>query len=227
MNKQCRASHDVCRVCQCSKYRYDRLISPVNAALDPGNKLFCDWFQANESKGKSLVVDVGGRDGQTSKFLAERFPDLCFDVRDNSQSLLDKGQQTLCPELTARIKFTQRSSLFDPQPLEDNEKVFVYILRNVLWNLPDQDCIKVLRSFMAVFEKTGRTVLLINELLSPEPGTFPPHAEIAYRRRDVTLMTMHNVKPRTLADWRSLFARASPHFKVGLIANERLLDDKS
>ena len=57
-------------------------------------------------------------------------------------------------------------------------------------------------------------MLLINDLVSPAFGTFEPHIERAFRRRDVTLMTMHNVKQRTAKEWGDLIQSACGEFKV-------------
>lgn len=84
----------------------------------------------------------------------------------------------------------------------------------MLWNCSDDEVVEVLRGFLPVLERDPAAVLLINEMLSPAPGMFKPHVEEAYRRRDVTTMTMHNAKQRTEDEWRGLFALASPHLEV-------------
>ena len=48
--------------------------------------------------------------------------------------------------------------------------------------------------------------LLISDLVSPDWGTYEPGVERAFRRRDVTLMTMHNVMQRTRGEWGVLIA---------------------
>lgn len=146
-------------------------------------------------------------------YLAEQFPHLSIEVQDSSQALLTQGQQSLSsPDLQQRIKYTQRD-IFTPQTLENfNNKTLAFILRNVLWNLSDSDCITLLRTFIPILEKSPETVILVNDGMSPARGQFEPQIEKAYRRRDVTVMTMHNAKQRTEREWRELFARASPHF---------------
>ncbi len=160
-------------------------------------------------------MDVGGGNGHVSTFLAEQFPELSFEVQDISQTLLTKGQQALPSGLQQRIRFNQRD-MFKAQPVEDAGKVLAYVLRNVLWNWSDEDCIKILQTFVPVMEASPEVVVLVNDGMSPARGTFEPHVEKAYRRRDVTVMTMHNTKQRTEEEWRELFAKASPHFKVSL-----------
>ncbi|KAI9780493.1 MAG: hypothetical protein M1816_002832 [Peltula sp. TS41687] len=193
----------------------------VTQSLDPGNALFQDWFEMNQKKdegteiqGRTLIVDVCGRNSQISPLLAEQFPALTFEVQDVSQTVLDQAQQALSPAVNGRIRFKQRG-MFEPQSIEDADRVLAYVMRNLLWNRSDEDCIKLLRTFVPVMEKSPQTVLLVNEMISPARGSFDPLIEAAYRRRDVTVMTMHNAKQRTEEEWRELFKEASPHFKVG------------
>lgn len=131
-------------------------------------------------------MDVEGRN---TAFLADQFPGLSFQIQ------VDK---------------------FKPQPTGDPESVLlVYLVRNILWNCSDEDCIKIFQTFVPAMEKSPDTVLLVNEMISPAAGTFECHVEKRYRRRDVTVMTMHNAKQRTEEEWKALFAKASPNFTVG------------
>lgn len=131
-------------------------------------------------------MDVEGRN---TTLLADQFPALSF------QTQVDK---------------------FKPQPTGDPDNVLlVYLVRNILWNCSDEDCVKTLQTFVPAMEKSPDTVLLVNEMMSPAAGTFERHVEKGYRRRDVTVMTMHNAKQRTEEEWKALFAKASPNFMVG------------
>ena len=158
-------------------------------------------------------MDVVSRDWTASRFLAEKFPELTFEVQTDSPRVLEKGQTELPPELQSRVKFARRD-MFKPRSDENGESIGAYVLRDVLWNMEDRNCAKVLQSFVPVLEKSKETVLLVNELLSPAPRTFEPQVEQAYRRRDVTLLTMHNVKQRTEQEWRDLLTGVHPSLKV-------------
>lgn len=185
-------------------------------ALDPGNSLFCDWFNSNKrNKHRNLVVYIGARDGHVYQFLAEQYRDLSVEVQDSSEHLLTQGQKSLPPDLLPRITYTKRD-IFTPQPAPSSpdNPTLAFILRNVLWNLSDSEAITLLRTFITVLEASPETVILVNDMLSPAHGEFDAQTEKAYRRRDVTVMTMHNAKQRTEEDWRELFEAASPHFLV-------------
>jgi ubiquinone/menaquinone biosynthesis C-methylase UbiE len=185
-------------------------------ALDPGNALFSDWLKTHQMPDRNLIIDVGGGNGHLSTSLATQFPSLSFEVQDISQTLLTQGQQSLPPALQPRIKFNQRD-MFKPQPTAATSHVVAFMLRNVLWNWSDEDCIRLLQTFIPVMEINPDTVILVNDGMSPARGTFEPHIEKAYRRRDVTVMTMHNTKQRTEEEWRDVFKKASPHFMVSEI----------
>ena len=132
-----------------------------------------------------MVVDVEGRN---TAFLSDRFATLSF------ENQVDK---------------------FKPQPTRYyDEALRVYLVRNILWNCSDEDCVKILQTFVPAMEKSPNTVLLVNEMMSPAPGTFDRHVEKGYRRRDVTVMIMHNAKQRTEEEWETLFAKASANFTV-------------
>ncbi|KAL1963924.1 hypothetical protein VTN77DRAFT_7730 [Rasamsonia byssochlamydoides] len=199
--------------------RFQLAMEGVSQTLDPGNSLFRDWFTKSSKTAHHLVIEVGGGDGPVSRFLAEEFPALSFQVQVQDKALITQRQQSLSPQLPGRIQF-QHHDLFTPQQqqqLPEGTRL-VYIIRNILWNLPDERCIQLLQTFIPVMADTANSevVILVNDLLSPAPGTFAPHVEKAYRRRDVTLTTMHNVKQRTEAEWRALFEKASPDFRVTL-----------
>lgn len=171
-----------------------RPITQIPIALDPGNQLLKDWFSRNiegSDSSQRAFSDITRFPMQTPHFLAETYPSVLFEVQ----------------------KFPTDISLFT---VEENRSTrgHIYTLNSILWNLPDEDCIAVVRVFQEPLEKSPKSVLLINELMSPPPGTFAPHADRAYRRRDVTVMAMHNAKLRTEKEWRHIFYMASPNFKV-------------
>ena len=96
-----------------------------------------------------------------------------------------------------------------------SKMVLAYTVRNIFWNKSDQEVIDCVRGFVQTLEQHPQTSLLLNEMLSPGRGDFDGALEHAYRRRDLTTMTMHNAKQRKEAEWRALFAKASPQWKVG------------
>ena len=148
--------------------------------------MFCDWFNNNETEQPTLVVDVGGRN---VAFLAAQFPKFSLETQSDNYSLHQPSTELQGTRL-------------------------IYIVRNILWNCTDEECVKIFRTFIPAMEKNPSTVLLVNEMMSPKLGAFDRHVEQAYRRRDVTVMTMHNAKQRTEVEWKELLWKASPDFAV-------------
>lgn len=135
-------------------------------------------------------MDLQGQPGPTSQFLGDKHPHLKFQLQ----------------------AFPRDMETFEPKG--DPDHATVYVIKSVLWNLPDQRCISALRTLVPALGASPSSVILVNDLLSPPPGTFEPHVDKAYRRRDVTVMTMHNAKLRTEDEWLALLEQASPNLKV-------------
>ncbi|KIW01751.1 uncharacterized protein PV09_06927 [Verruconis gallopava] len=169
--------------------RFRMAMQGVSKSLDPGDDLFRQWFKQHSESGTCLtVVDVlGGNKPSQQKFIGE-FPELNF------VSVHDIGE----------IAFV-------------DGPILAYVVRNVFWNKRDNEVISVIRSIHQAMEKNAKATLLINEMLSPARGEFPGDLEHAYRRRDVTTMTMHNAKQRTVAEWHGLFREVDLKWKIRLV----------
>ncbi|KAL8727587.1 MAG: hypothetical protein Q9181_005659 [Wetmoreana brouardii] len=188
----------------------------TTVALDPADSLIRAWFRRNPPTIRTKVVELGGRYGFASVSLAGEKAELSFEVRCDSQEFLRRGEALIGPECKARIAFTYVPSLFDPVLSDDSNTVSVYMIRNLFWNWADDDAVKLLQVLLPTLRTTPSTCILVTDGVSPSPKEFPPHVEIAYRRRDITTMTMHNVKQRTQAEWLTMFARVDPTLKVSI-----------
>ena len=200
------------------------LTGVVYVDLDAGNGMIIDWLETRRDIGKDgkspLVIEVSGKTGSFASQLAAIFPDLCFEVQDSSLELLRRGKQSIQPELASRLRFRQRN-LFATRSIPEMEgegdrgfTPIVFLLRGVLWSLDDSEAIRLLQSFVPAMGRRDGPLLVISDLVSPAWGTLEPHVERAFRRRDVTLMTMHNVKQRTAPEWSALIRCANPRFQV-------------
>ncbi|KAL8791883.1 MAG: hypothetical protein Q9195_005545 [Heterodermia aff. obscurata] len=194
--------------------RFRRAMSGVSASLDPGDAMIRGWFQSERPSNRTKVVEFGGRYGFASVSLVAKEPKLTFEVRCDSQEFLRRGEALAGHDSTSRITFTHVSSLFGPLPLDDSKNVLVYVIRNLFWNWTDDDAVKLLKTLLPTLRITPSIHILVTDGISPSRRDFPPHVEVAYRRRDVTTMTMHNVKQRTQAEWLALFSRVDPALKA-------------
>jgi peptide subunit release factor RF-3 len=87
-------------------------------------------------------------------------------------------------------------------------------MRNVLWNWSDEDAVKIIKTFVPILKQAPGTVLLVNDGISPVYKAMSNNLLKPYRRRDVTVMTMHNTRQRTEAQWAELFKKADDGLQV-------------
>ncbi|CAM1511670.1 Fc.00g091830.m01.CDS01 [Cosmosporella sp. VM-42] len=187
-------------------YRFQAAMTSVADNLDPGNHLLDTWLSQNVHRGGSspkAVSDVIYGHESSITWLFEKYP-----------YLRSGGDQIITPHPNrgpggTEYDFKQR----------DPSWATIYMVRSVLWKLPDEECCTILQKLIPLAEANFRSVILVNDLLSPPAGTFAPHVDKAYRRRDVTVMTMHNAKLRTQEEWLALFLKASTRFTVRAISN--------
>ncbi|KAK3681665.1 putative O-methyltransferase [Podospora appendiculata] len=198
--------------------RFALAMDSVSKTLDPGNGMITNWFREQpwtQSNTPTLIVDIDGKTGSFATDLAELFPNLHFEVQDSSPSPLAHGEQALPPGLRNRITFRLRDLFTERTPHDSPVIPRVLMLRSALWRLDDTACVQLLRSFIPLLQHPDKPTLLVNDLVSlewdPDRG---PDAERPFRRRDVTVMVMHNAKQRTSREWAALFAQASPRFDV-------------
>lgn len=186
-------------------------------ALDPADSLIRGWIQRRLPPPFRKVVEIGGRYGFASVSLVSDQLELSFEVRCDSQDFLRRGESMVRPEDLKRISFSCVPSLFNAPPQGDVEVVWVYVIRNLFWNWTDIEAAKLLQTLLPVLRDNPFTRILVTDGVSPLPDDFPSHVEIAYRRRDITTMTMHNVKQRSQAEWLELFTQVDPALKASFV----------
>ncbi|KAL3473675.1 S-adenosyl-L-methionine-dependent methyltransferase [Aspergillus californicus] len=186
--------------------RFRRAMAGVSKGLDPADSLIKTWIEQNPPSSLTHVVELGGRYGFASVSLVADHPQLKFEVRCESQESLDRGQASVPADYQSRISFIKVPSLCVSPP-DDPDSPRIYLVRNLLWNWKDEDVVRLLQSLVSGRRTARSTRILITDGVSPGPKELPPHVEIAYRRRDITTMTMHNVKQRSQSEWLELFGR--------------------
>lgn len=124
------------------------------------------WLESRSglmTDSKTTVVVVAGKSiGAFAERMAALFREVRFELRD-----------TVPSEVNVREDHFRR----------------LFLLYGVLWILDDQTCLALLRKFVPLLLHPSRPILLVCDLVSPEKGQFETHVELAFRRRDVTLMT--------------------------------------
>lgn len=122
-----------------------------------------DWTSLDARSKGGIVVDLGGANGHASVLLARNHPNVHFEVQDLPQ-VIEAADGEVPPELRDRI--TLRAHDFKlPQPTQAD----VYLLRQILHDWPDPECIEILRALIPAMKPGARVVL--NDILVTPPGT--------------------------------------------------------
>ncbi|KAH7076873.1 hypothetical protein BKA63DRAFT_291859 [Paraphoma chrysanthemicola] len=195
--------------------RFRRAMRGVSKSLDPADSLLRKHISGISPASKhQKIVEFGGRYGFASVSLVQERSDICFEVRCDSQDFLQRGQALVPASCQDRIEFTKLAVVAESANVKDTTNVLAYVIRNVFWNWNDSDAIEMLQKLIPTLRSVPSMRVIVTDGVSPAPGQYPPHVEIAYRRRDITTMTMHNVKQRSQMEWLELFSRVDPRLKV-------------
>jgi hypothetical protein len=125
--------------------------------------------------------------------------------------MLAQGRSLDLTGLEGRIEFMQHD-FFTPQPVTD---AACYLIRQVMHNWNDQDCIRILQAMVPAMEKCAPgTPLLINDTILPEPGTMTRFEEYGLRQMDIMMLVALGAKQRTEKDFKDILHRADPRFQV-------------
>ncbi|KAI0102148.1 S-adenosyl-L-methionine-dependent methyltransferase [Nemania sp. FL0031] len=150
---------------------------------------------------KGTVVDIGGGSGHVSIILAKEFPHLSFVVQDETEDMLNKGQELLTDDVRERVSFA-KADLFKPQPYKG---AAAYLIRQCVHNWADHDVVKMSKAV---------TSLLINDIILPEPGTVPRLWEREMRQADMVMMMIFGAKQRTKAEFEALLKEADLRYEI-------------
>ncbi|KAF2169982.1 hypothetical protein M409DRAFT_64377 [Zasmidium cellare ATCC 36951] len=155
-----------------------------------------DWA----SLGNATVVDIGGGGGDASVSLAEQFSDLDFVIQDLPAAIATakKRASSLPADMQKRLQFREHD-FFAPQPIEG---AAVYLLRMILHDWPDNECIKILSQISSSMGPDSRIVVM--DMVLPRPGMMPLEQEAVLRQKDLVMKQNFNAKERELEEWKAL-----------------------
>lgn len=132
-------------------------------------------------------------------------------MQDSNADMLAEGQESLPKDLDGRVAYTQHS-FFDPQPVKD---AAAFLIRQCTHNWADNDVVTIFKSFVPGLEASGpETPLLINDIIIPEPGTWPRHQERVVRQVDMVMLVNCGAKQRTKAEFEALLKEADPRYEI-------------
>ena len=125
--------------------------------------------------------------------------------------MLAEGRDSLDDDLRGRVTFLQQS-FFEAQPIKD---AAAFLIRQCTHNWADRDVVTIFKSFVPGLEQSSPdTPLLINDIIIPEPGTWPRHQERLVCQVDMVMLVNCGAKQRTKAEFESLLKEADPRYEI-------------
>ena len=125
--------------------------------------------------------------------------------------MLAEGRDSLDDDLRGRVTYLQHS-FFKPQP---TEKAAAFLIRQCTHNWADDDVVRIFKSFVRGLEHSSpETPLLVNDIIIPEPGSWPRHQERVVRQVDMVMLVNCGGKQRTKAEFEVLLKEADPRYEV-------------
>ncbi|KNG81606.1 hypothetical protein ANOM_010133 [Aspergillus nomiae NRRL 13137] len=159
----------------------------------------------------SVVIDVGGAQGDISFALAAAFPHLRFVVQD-LPGVIARAKERHIPSATealGKVEF-QAHDFFTPQPTIRGARV--YYLRHVLHNWGDRHAVRILRQLRPAL-CPGARVLIHDHVLEPYPAQEPMWKRRLTSNMDVNMLQLLNSRERDEAQWRGLLREADGRFR--------------
>jgi hypothetical protein len=169
-----------------------------------GGEVMCprSWLRF-ESHPPSLPLKI---DQILAYAWSQAFPNLSFVVQD---IFVPPNLQ----ETEGQVIF-QQHNFFDDQPIHG---AAAYLIKHCLHNYGDEDCVKIMESFVPALEKSKPgTPLLINEGILQNLGVGNRQQERTLRHGDMCMLVTLSAKERTLKQYQKILEAADKRFKVSL-----------
>ncbi|XWW92173.1 hypothetical protein V2A60_000096 [Cordyceps javanica] len=183
--------------------RYIKEIFKLEATLETS----FDW----EALGKSTVVDVGGSGGHDSFYLAEKFPELKIIVEDLPE--VEPAFNKHRPEaLKDRVTFVAHD-FFEPQTVQAD----VFLLKLILHDWPDEECVKILRGFIPALRPGARVFLLDYVGRQDSEDGQPPMPRSIQQMgtaTDLRMMALFSAEERPAEAWKTIIRSADDRFDI-------------
>jgi len=143
-----------------------------------------------------LAVDVGGSHGRLMMNLLGHYPEARGIVFDRPETALQAAAILSASPVANRVE-ARGGDFFAAVPPGGD----LYLLKQILHDWDDDECVRILRSIRAAISDRGR--LAVIEYLLPEACV--PHSGFAM---DVHMMVLSSGRERTLSEYTRLFEAA-------------------
>ncbi|XP_057753371.1 isoflavone 7-O-methyltransferase-like [Arachis stenosperma] len=148
-------------------------------------------------EGLETIVDVGGGTGTTAQIFSEKFPELKYIVFD-------------LPQVVKNLKGSNNLSFVGGDMFESIPKADAILLKLVLHNWSDNNCIKILRNCkdaVKVLSKEKKGKIIILETVINEEQDEPEITRLKFLM-NINMQIIHE-KERTEEEWKNIFHEAS------------------
>ena len=148
------------------------------------------------------IVDVGGGEGAVLAAILAEHPKLRGVLFDQPH-VVEKAHDLLSAAGVSDRVRVESGSFFDGVPPGGD----AYILRFIIHDWPDAECIQILRNIRAVLPTPGRVLVVENLVPSPNEG-------LAVKLLDLQMLVAPGGQERTIDEYARLLANAD----LGLVA---------
>jgi hypothetical protein len=143
-----------------------------------------------------LVIDVGGSFGSLVRLLLARQPKARGMVYDRPEIADEAVRRWAGEDDAGRLRAVGGDFFNHVPPGAD-----LYLLKQVLHDWPDEQCLTILRNVRAAMPQNGRVAIV--EMVLPDDGG--PHPGWMY---DLLMMTMTGGRERTSSEYGALLSKA-------------------
>ena len=172
----------------------------------------CWWPYENdrfrwEEQPRSVIIDIGGGNGQTAVEVAKKNLDLHFIVQDLEENRA-QAEQTIPKELQKRVLF-QAHDFFTVQRRVLQRPV-TFFMKWILHNWSDDRCIEILTHLLPLLVLPGSRLLVQEYVLSDSTHV---------RAMDMTMLPFFNsgAGERTLQEFETLFQQVDGRMKIAKV----------
>jgi hypothetical protein len=156
------------------------------------------------------VKQIGGSLGHASIAVANKFPNLHFQVQDLVTQEEPAKSLIKSKDLDSRINFVV-ADFFEPQP-SSALGASVYFMRWILHDWSDQYARKILTNVVAAMSPNSKIV--IADAVLPPAGVLSNGQEMMLRAFDVSMFIQLNSRERAPEDWQALFTSVDPRLRI-------------
>jgi len=146
--------------------------------------------------GARKVIDVGGSNGAFVAAVLQREPEASGVLFDLPDVIVGAGPALKSAEVADRVECIA-GSFFESVPAGGD----VYLLRHVLQEWSDDECVQILRNVREAMSREGRIIVVEMLIVDDGPASFAPLL-------DLDMLVMQAGKERTAKEYGALFASA-------------------